>query len=578
MEDLPEQPRKRGSSQLSGPRKSRAKLPRISQSYTSSQPSHHKEVHQAIALFTVLYLFSGCSYTVTQSIIRIITIFFGSNTSCYLHEYLQFVVALTRSMLYLLFLSRLYLTFLGSHLAYKKWTLIILGITILLANIGAIIFWIIDTSNQIRNNQGQCSNIDYTFTSMTVILVDSLINIVLLYLFVHKLSQLIRTQTAGYDVLDGAGDPSALKRIKDLIKLMTKLTVLACVAVISSWITTLIFLSVSLPHIIQPLDVVVGTFCILFCYEFHKTKYMNWCFLCRQCCYHVCFWWFISEDYICKKNDEKDQELDGFEGGCCAVICVFCKYTNDDEQVLVDDSQELMVGDKAKVATLRAKNMLQPKEFLTLPTTNMTDSNMTQSSQNNKLNIPTKDGGKSFTEQILKSPTDEFTDASKTQSTTRNDSLKRGGDENKFNFAFSHRAYTLKKLHQILSEDEGIAYNYRDLRFTLRSSKRLHTLRSTKSITTEIIQESMDIDEQNELEQQKENDKNKEKESMDNDTTAITNNDTENHDNSSHLKPEEANGVISENDNESVGDLGVDKQKSAEIVYSDSALMEDYQD
>lgn len=420
-------------------RKSRAKLPSLNGN-DESHLSHHKEIHEAIAFLTILYLFSGVSYTFTQSIIRIITIFFDYKLSCETNEYLQLMVAIIRSMLYLLFLSRLYLTFLGSHLAYKTYKLIILGIIILLTNIFVIIFWILNTKKQIKQQNGECK-INYTLPAIISYTCDTLINIILLYAFMHKLSQLIQIQTAEY-----IGDPSTLKRIKDLIKLMTKLTVLACVAVISSWITTALFI-VILPHIIIQFDIIIGTFCILFSYEFHQKKYMTWCFLFRQCCYHVCFWWFISQDYICKKNDNDDKEKDGFEGGCFQVLFICCKYDNNDtDKILVIQSQELMVGDKDKI-----------------------------NNSDNNNDIPTKDGGKSFTDQILKSP-------------TNNDELS-----DKSNFTFSHRAFTLKKLQNVLADDEGIENTLKELRFTLRGSKRIHTLRSINVKKENVVSSASEI-------------------------------------------------------------------------------------
>ena len=48
----------------------------MKKTYANSTESHHKEIHSAIALSTILYLLTGVSYTLTQSIIRLIAISF----------------------------------------------------------------------------------------------------------------------------------------------------------------------------------------------------------------------------------------------------------------------------------------------------------------------------------------------------------------------------------------------------------------------------------------------------------------------------------------------------------------------
>eukprot|EP01083_Nonionella_stella_P225908 802778_1 len=57
----------RRSSGSSTNKKSRAKLPKVKKTYGADEP-HHKEIHQVIAFQTILFLFMGASYTLTQSI------------------------------------------------------------------------------------------------------------------------------------------------------------------------------------------------------------------------------------------------------------------------------------------------------------------------------------------------------------------------------------------------------------------------------------------------------------------------------------------------------------------------------
>eukprot|EP01083_Nonionella_stella_P103260 294749_1 len=475
-----------GRQRTNSTNKTRAKLFKKKASY---EETHHKEIHEAIALLTMLYLLTNLAYTFTQSTIRILTMFFNSHTGCLLNEYLQIIVAATRSMLYLYFISRLYLTFMGSHLRYSFRTMLLLTIVIFVANFGAITFWILDTSRQIEDNNGSCSakDMDYTYPATVVVVVDTVINIVLLYLFVHKLSQLIRTQCAGYQLCGPHHDGAALKRTKELIKLMTKLTVLACIAVISSWITTIIFIT-WMPGVVTQIDVVMGNICILFCYEFHQQKYMNYCFLPRQFMYHVCFWWFISEDYICKNNDEEDFKKDGFKGGCWESVCVFKKYDRNDNNELLDATEELYTKDDSKISTRHI-------------------------GAGNSSVEPIDDKGRAFTQGVLgtRQGTDEW---SKTFSIGPEQSVKRSEKNN----AFAHRAYTLKKIQHFLCEDEGIDDDLDGLRFTLRGSKKQHTLRAARMVSLDVkpehtlrtlrsmpdaIQESMDIDEQKRTEEEK---------------------------------------------------------------------------
>eukprot|EP01084_Bolivina_argentea_P236701 397933_1 len=82
---------------------------------------------------------------------------------------------------------------------------------------------------------------------------------------------------------------------------------------------------------------------------------------------------------------------------------------------------------------------------------------------------------------ILKGDTEEFTSTAST-GTLRSAPNPDTKDKNEKEFVFSHRAYTLKKLQVLLSEDEQIEHSFKSMRLTLRGSKRVHTLRSMRSV------------------------------------------------------------------------------------------------
>lgn len=291
------------------------------------------------------FLFCAVLLTASQSAIRInntVYIFIGSfegtELSCFLDAYLQILVALTRVMLYSLFLLRLHLTFNGSALQYSPRTLVPLGVFILISTALAVSFWIYDIVRQIEAADGRCTvnDIDYTIVRAVGIAVDSVLYFVLIALFLRKLAELVLRETRGHteeshkfnpNASRGSMDSGALERAKVLIQSMTKLTVLACVSVSCSWIIAASF-TWSYPWIVDMLDVIQRTFCILWCFEFHSKQYGRYCFVCRHCCYDVCFWWFISSE-------------DDFEGNCCERYLCICCQSYDDQELCLELNSEV---------------------------------------------------------------------------------------------------------------------------------------------------------------------------------------------------------------------------------------------
>eukprot|EP00485_Elphidium_margaritaceum_P001743 CAMPEP_0202694458 /NCGR_PEP_ID=MMETSP1385-20130828/8316_1 /ASSEMBLY_ACC=CAM_ASM_000861 /TAXON_ID=933848 /ORGANISM="Elphidium margaritaceum" /LENGTH=387 /DNA_ID=CAMNT_0049350311 /DNA_START=445 /DNA_END=1608 /DNA_ORIENTATION=- len=387
------------------------------------------------------------------------------------------MVALMRSMLHLLFITRLHVSFSGSALQYPKALLAALCVTVVAANFGAVSFWIVSTSREIDAHHSDChtqQRVDYLLEASVVIAVDSLLSLILLHLFVRKLSQLIKTSATGFDSDSSRIDSQSLERVTTLIRLMTKLTVLVFVAVLTQWTNILIFIR-WLPHLTNILDAIFGIICVLLCYEWHQERYLVYCFLPRQCCYHICFWWFISSDWCCQKNNDPiDRQQNEFEGGCCAVLCVFRRFArSEDEQ-----EQEL------------AENMSHNKHAHDQDSSN-SNKGETNGDTVSKHDTNNMSKQRSFADDILADL--EVSDDKGTSSEDQTSS--------ETSDSFQHRVQTLRKLHQMLSEDEGVENNLYALRFTYRKSRALYTMRSMRTKHKSSIREHT-IKEEEEINQE----------------------------------------------------------------------------
>ena len=149
---------------------------------------------------------------------------------------------------------------------------------------------------QYENVGKNCSqNADFNFVRplLPAVIVDTTTSCILLYVFINKLSQLIRFQTSSMDSLSGPNvDDSSMKRVINLILVMTKLSVLVCVYIIGYWMILFFFLPI-LPGAAAMIDISIGIPCVLFCSEFHQKNYDKYCFPAKWICYYICFFWFI---------------------------------------------------------------------------------------------------------------------------------------------------------------------------------------------------------------------------------------------------------------------------------------------
>lgn len=296
-----------------------------------SKPAHSKEISFVIAGLTMGYLFLAAIYTFINWIIRLLMIFFEVNISCDALGYIQFIYVLIKVSFYVLFIVRLHLTFSGSNLAVKPRTLIIICVASVTCLVAAFIYFLFDVSSQYEAADNDCSqnaNFNFVRAILPAVIVDTLTSIILLYLFIKKLSQLIRVQTSSMDSFIGGNDSGAMQRIINLILIMTKLCVLVCVYVIGSWLLLLLFLPI-LPGAAVMVDISIGVFCVIFCYEFHQENYDRYCFSCKWCCYHICFWWFI----ICKEESNATKRF-----GYCNIICCCLENKIDDDDL--DDHRD----------------------------------------------------------------------------------------------------------------------------------------------------------------------------------------------------------------------------------------------
>lgn len=237
-----------------------------------SQPVNPKEISFLIAGLTLCYLCFASIYSTSNWLVRLLTIFFGVKFDCYFLGFFVIAYPLTKCSFYVLFVARLHLTFHGSSLAVKPKYLITLCIISVFALFGATAFFFLTWKSDLDKHGGDCSQrTDFKLPLqwvMPAVLVDTITCIILLCLFLHKLSELVRAQTSRMTSFHSlvSADEMAAQRIKNLILVMTKLTVLVCVYIIGYWLLLVIFYPI-LPGSSSMIDVVIGGCCVIFCYE-----------------------------------------------------------------------------------------------------------------------------------------------------------------------------------------------------------------------------------------------------------------------------------------------------------------------
>eukprot|EP01083_Nonionella_stella_P296982 1008751_1 len=301
------------------------------------KPHHSKEISFLIAALTLFYLLSASLYTFGNWLIRLLTIFFSVDIGCAALAYIQIGYVLIKISFYVLFIARLHLTFDGTNLAVKPLLLKLIcagSITLLCL---AFVWFLVDVERQFKAAGYNCSSnadLNYFRPLLPAVIVDTTTSIILLYLFINKLSQLIRIQTSSITAFD-CYDKTALERIKNLVLVMTKLTILVCVYIIVGWCVLFLFLPI-LPGASAMVDVIIGTICVILCYEFHQGLYDKYCFLCKIVCFHTCFWWFI----ICKEESRAMRRLH-WKNICCPEKLKHTKSARKVQDVPLETKQEV---------------------------------------------------------------------------------------------------------------------------------------------------------------------------------------------------------------------------------------------
>lgn len=211
--------------------------------------SHHNlqnkqnNISFSIAAFTISYLLWAVIYTLINSIVRILMIFFDVDVSCNLAEYLSVIIVLYKYSLYLIFIVRLHKVFVGKYVCivekqlkrytndFQRFSFVLFFENIFAIKIFCYIFFcykffaiffiflvlnsssdsknmkifalcsgifitaglinfLLHTLAQIKKNDGKCSNRDMSYFGpvLPAIIIDSCINLTLLFLFIQKLA------------------------------------------------------------------------------------------------------------------------------------------------------------------------------------------------------------------------------------------------------------------------------------------------------------------------------------------------------------------------------------------------------
>ena len=191
-------------------------------------------------------------------------------------SYIFILILLSRGLLYIFYLRRLYITFNKSAYNLSDKQYMILYIWLILTTIIVNVYFItLDILSKEYNLIG-----DLLLTSRWLLagIFDIFWALLLVIMFVKRLKAVINEVNK---VDSNAQKPSIIR----FNKTVTKLTILTTVASISTIITLLLsFIPGQSFVFLIFIDVTINSVCLIFTFAVYDNEYKRYCYLCRKCC------------------------------------------------------------------------------------------------------------------------------------------------------------------------------------------------------------------------------------------------------------------------------------------------------
>lgn len=189
----------------------------------------------------------------------------GHQTKCIYISLCYEIVFIQRLCLYLYYLFRAYLTMKDSIFATNEHKLGCTSILVCILWICGGIFYILYMS--VLNT---CNAFSIMIGIIPAAIFESMTSIGCLLFFLWKLQQLLKTSTHPQIIVE-------------LQYILSKITILATVTVITSFIIFSIF-PFTFVQGLWAIDSVINVLCLVLSFKFYDTQYKSFCTLCRRCC------------------------------------------------------------------------------------------------------------------------------------------------------------------------------------------------------------------------------------------------------------------------------------------------------
>ena len=265
-------------------------------------------VNKWIKVLTTAYLIFVLIYLLTVFILRVAITLLGARISCFVFICAGIFAMIARILLTLIYLKRLHISFIGSIYAYSNYLLIIIAIIDIVGIFACGIWYLYNvaiSAYESLSDTDCVTKFNFAVYSIPGAVFDSVINIVILSMFVQRLFVLVR-ETNTMQQMDlrfkqdksistvssqsASASPKAIgndDKATKLIALVTKLTVLLLVSVVT---TILLLVSVGpwLAGGSSFIDAYINVTCALYCFKFYQKYYKKYCAMCDgvmfQCC------------------------------------------------------------------------------------------------------------------------------------------------------------------------------------------------------------------------------------------------------------------------------------------------------
>jgi len=271
--------RKPSTSEKSQNEKTKSLSLETSVSMTKIEPIQRWWVSTAFIL-AFLFVFSTLIYVISDEF----TPNNNSNEKCIEnfqaskeHSAILLIAVWQRFAVYTYFIIRTYLLFKSTQYAisYKR-LYVYLGTLFIVYTMQGIIFLYASFT---------CNTNLFLLITMISLLTEMFLAIFCLHLIIHRL---FKSYRSWQDILAADKDKKAQKRLNKLIKVATKITVLALCALMSTNINVMVFGGAGLAMSGTVMDTAVNSICLLLTFAAFERTYKSLCKPCDQCVLSCC--------------------------------------------------------------------------------------------------------------------------------------------------------------------------------------------------------------------------------------------------------------------------------------------------